>query len=402
MKRLYQSIIQEHFQNNTQMLFLAGPRQVGKTTLTQAVTYLFEESLYLNFDIEKDRAIILQGEIAIAKNLHLDTLHTTQPLLILDEFHKYKHWKTLLKGFHDQYKSRVATIVTGSAKLDIYKKGGDSLMGRYLLYRIHPLSVAELLNQPINEHCINPPKSLPIESWQTLIEYGGYPDPYLKNNLRFSRQWGRLRRNQLFNEEIRSLKQVQDIHHIEMLATLLKEQCGQQINYSSLATALRVSTDTVIRWISVLESFYYCFRIRPWFKNIKRSLVKEPKIYLWDWSNINDAGARAEALVACHLHKAIHFWTDYGLGEFELFYLRDKEQHEVDFLVTRDSQPWFLVEVKQSDNQGISKNLYYFQKQLKAPHAFQVALNLPFVAKDCFTEHQPIIVPALTLLSQLV
>src|SRR3990167_2261200 len=144
MKRLYQSVIVEHFKNNAQMLFLAGPRQVGKTTLTQATAQLFDHSHYLNFDIEKDRTVILQGEQAIGLSLPLNTLSTVRPLLILDELHKYKHWKSLLKGFYDRYQSQVDIIVTGSAKLDIYQKGGDSLMGRYLLYRIHPLSVAEI------------------------------------------------------------------------------------------------------------------------------------------------------------------------------------------------------------------------------------------------------------------
>src|SRR3990167_6597488 len=272
MQRLYQNVIEQHFNRHDQMLFLAGPRQVGKTTLVENMAQYYSDSLYLNFDKEKDRLLILKGEYAIIQALRLDTLRVSSPLVILDELHKYKYWKNLLKGIYDEYKKRINIVVTGSAKLDIYKKGGDSLMGRYFLYHIHPLSVAEILNQPLIEGMIHAPKPIPALAWQTLMNYGGYPEPYLKDDARFSRQWHRLRRNQLFNEEIRTLSQIQDIPMIEMLAQLLRDQGGQLINYSSLAVAIRVSVDTVIRWIGVLESFYYCFRIRPWHKNVKRSL----------------------------------------------------------------------------------------------------------------------------------
>lgn len=402
MERLYQQVICEHFQQHQQMLFLAGPRQVGKTTLVQAVAGSFSHFLYLNFDVEQDRFLILKGEKAIISEINLNRLSETPPLLILDELHKYKRWKSLLKSLYDQYKSRLLILVTGSAKLDIYKKGGDSLMGRYILYRIHPFSTAEILHQPITENCINTPQSISDEAWKTLTEYGGFPDPYLKHNLRFLKQWSRLRRNQLFSEEIRTLKQVQDIAHIEMLAVLLKENTGQQLNYSNLATALRVSVDTIIRWINILEAFYYCFRLRPWHKNVKRSLVKEPKVYLWDWAEIENPGFRVENMLACHLLKAVHFWTDYGLGEYELYYLRDKEQREVDFLVTKNRQPWFLVESKLTDNQSISKSLYHYQEQLKVPYAFQVVFDLPFVNRNCFEIKEPVIVSAQTFLSQLI
>jgi predicted AAA+ superfamily ATPase len=159
--------------------------------------------------------------------------------------------------------------------------------------------------------------------------------------------------------------------------------------------------DTIRRWVEVLKSFYYCFSLQPWSKNIARSLLKEPKLYLWDWSLIEDEGHRHENLVASHLLKAIHFWTDQGLGDFGLHYLRTKDQHEVDFLVTKDKEPWFLVEVK-TKAKGLSSALFRFQEETKAPHAFQLAFDLPFVAKNCFEEKGPILVPAQTFLSQLI
>lgn len=165
---------------------------------------------------------------------------------------------------------------------------------------------------------------------------------------------------------------------------------------------INVSSPTIRRWLNCLEAFYYCFSIHPWTKNVKRSLRKEPKYYLWDWSLIEDPGARVENFVASHLLKAVHFWTDYGFGEFELHFLRDKEKNEVDFLVTKNKAPWFLVEVKISKNSGISKSLYTFQKQTGAKHAFQVIIDMDYIQKDCFAYRNPIIVPAMTFLSQLI
>ena len=402
MQRLYQHIILNHFEEHEQMLFIAGPRQVGKTTLAKSLSAHFDYFYYLNFDIEADRATILRGSDAVAEKLGLHALRKTKPLLVLDEFHKYKHWKRFLKGFYDEYKGRLHILVTGSAKLNIFQKGGDSLMGRYLLYRMHPLSVGELLPHHKDDLLIQQPKKLISEKLNRLIQFGGFPNPYDKKNNRFLLQWHRLRRQQLFYEDIRSLKHIQDIAHIEMLATLLRAQTGQQVNYTSLANALRISVDTVIRWIHVLEEFYYFFRLQPWYKNVKRSLVKEPKIYCWDWSEVKDPGARLENMIASHLHKAVHFWTDSGHGEFGLFYLRDKDQREVDFVVTRDEQPWFLVEVKSSGQNALSNNLIYFKNQLNPQHAFQIALNTPYVDEDCFSIAHAVIAPLATFLSQLL
>jgi predicted AAA+ superfamily ATPase len=189
---------------------------------------------------------------------------------------------------------------------------------------------------------------------------------------------------------------------MEVLAELLKYQVGQLLNRSSLSKKIQVTIPTISRWIETLERFYYCFSIKPWYTNISRSLIKEPKIYLWDWSHIKIPGMKVENFIASHLLKAIHLWNDLGRGDYELFFIRDKDQCEVDFLVTKNSHPWFLVEVKSSSKTGISKDLYKFQKQTKAEHAFQVVFDLPYVEKNCFEYKDPIIVPAQTFLSQLV
>lgn len=186
------------------------------------------------------------------------------------------------------------------------------------------------------------------------------------------------------------------------MAEILKHQAGQLTNYSNLANKINVSSDTIRRWIKTLQSFFYCFTIQPWFKNIPRALIKEPKTYLWDWINVDDDGSRVENFAASHLLKAVNYWTDYGLGQYALWFIRDKEKREVDFLVSRDNKPWFLVEVKLSSKGGISKNLAYFQEKIKARHAFQVTFDMEYIPRDCFKHTTPIIVPARTFLTQLV
>lgn len=159
--------------------------------------------------------------------------------------------------------------------------------------------------------------------------------------------------------------------------------------------------NTVKQWVDLLGRLHYGFLVRPWFRNVAKALRREPKWYLRDWSGLEAPGARAETLVACHLLKAVEGWTDIGPGAFELFYLRDKMKREVDFLVTREGKPWFLVEVKKTE-WDLSGALAHFQRQTGAPHAFQAVLDMPFVKADCFAQRTPVVVPAQTLLSQLL
>ena len=402
MKRIYDEILKAHLLSEDEMIFLSGPRQVGKTTTSKLAANFTDRFLYLNWDNADERSQILQGPKKIIELAKLSTLSDKKPIIALDEIHKYEDWKNFLKGLYDTYGNDVSIIVTGSAGLDIYKRGGDSLMGRYFPYRMHPISVAECLRTNLLDTEISLPQKIDSDEYEALCEFGGFPKPFLKRNTRFSGRWQNLRKQQLFREDIRDINIIQDINRLEVLADLLMAQSASAITYSSLAKHIRVSVDTVTRWIEVLESFYFCYRIRPWSKNIPRSLIKEPKIFLWDWSLVKDLGAKAENFIATHLLKAIQYWTDCGFGEYGLHYLRTLDKREVDFLVTKNNKPWFLVEVKNSNNQRISPHLEHFQSQIKAPHAFQVALNMAYVDKDCFGINTPIIVPAMTFLSQLV
>lgn len=402
MQRIYLSLVGEHFRENRQMVFLTGPRQAGKTTVGLMAAEFTDRFTCLNWDNLDHRAVIIKGPAHVAQTIGLDRLSSEKPVIVFDEIHKWGKWKSFLKGFFDTYQSKVHILVTGSSRLDLYQKGGDSLMGRYFPYRLHPLSVAELKRTKLSDGIIQAPISVSQKDFQKLFRSGGFPEPFLKDNPSFLTRWRRLRERQLLQEDIRSLSRIQELGQMEILTNLLKHQPGQLTNYSALAVKIQVSVDTIRRWIKTLESFFYCFTLKPWSKNIPRALLKEPKTYLWDWVEIQDEGRRFENMVALHLLKAVHFWTDRGLGEYDLWFIRDKEKREVDFLVTRDQKPWFLAEAKLSAKHGLNKNLFYFQRKVGAKHAFQVIRDLDFISKDCFTYHEPIMVPALTFLSQLV
>jgi predicted AAA+ superfamily ATPase len=392
--RLYDSILTEHLRVNRQMAFLTGPRQVGKTTLCR------QRDVYLDWDNQNDRQLILKGPAEVAQRGGLDRLRPGPIVVAFDELHKYGRWKNFLKGFFDTYEKTARIIVTGSSRLDVYRRGGDSLMGRYFLYRVHPFTVGETGRTKLAAEQIRAPKRPNEADWDALWDHGGFPEPFIRRDLRFTRRWRHLRRQQLLREDVRDLTRLHELSQLEMLATLLRERSGGQIVYSNLAQAVQVSVDTARRWAELLSSLHVGFLVRPWFRNVTKSLRKEPKWYEMDWGEVDNEGARWETLVAGHLLKAVHAWEDAGQGAFELRYLRDKEKREVDFLVVRDQKPWFLVEAKTSDTL-LSKNLAHFQAQTKAKHAFQVVRNLEFTAANCFTRLEPTVVPGRTFLSQL-
>ena len=397
-KRLYENIIGEHLGMFRQMVFLSGPRQVGKTTIAKTFA-----SNYLNWEEKETRLLILKGAKAVGKSLALDEGRDSGKVLVFDEIHRYQKWKTFLKGFFDIYEKSAKVFATGSAKMDVYKRGGDSMMGRYFPYRIHPLSVAELITTaiPDEQRVVRPPRALDATEWNALLEFGGFPEPFTTRQTRFLRKWRALRMEQLFSQDIRDLTKTVEIDQIEALATILANRTGEQLVISSLAHEVTASEPTIKKWVSILKSLYYGFTVKPYYKNIESSIRKTPKWYLRDWSGIADPGKRAETFVACHLLKAVECWTDLGFGDFDLFYVRDRKKREVDFLVTKDKVPWFLAEVK-SASEALSGSLAFFQRATGAKHAFQVVLDADYEDADCFEKTTPAVVPAKTFLSQFV
>lgn len=402
MERIYEALVVDHFEKYEQMAFLSGPRQVGKTTLSSNICKQATICEYLNWDKTHDRETILAGEKSVIAKIPMDAVLDEKPLVVLDEIHKYPQWKNFLKGFIDEHKGKLNILVTGSAKLDVICRGGDSLMGRYFPYHIHPLSLRELKTTTLSSQEIRLPDYAGDEAFDALFHFSGFPEPFIKQDNRFSKRWHDLRQEQLIRGDIRDVEKIYELAQLEVLAEILKQQATKTAQYSTLAKKVRVSDSTIRRWMSVLESFFYCFSIRPWYRNVSKSLLKEPKVYLWDWSVIDDKGAKTENFVACHLMKAIDYWNDMGMGSYALHYLRDKNKREVDFLISKDNQPWIMLEVKRSVKEKLSSNLLAFNEQINAPHVLQLAFDMPYQEIDCFDLKEAKIVPLKTFLAQLI
>lgn len=349
------------------MVFIAGPRQVGKTTLAGHIgKELYRENFeYLNWDNIEHRRAILASRFQYDKGL-----------VIFDEIHKYRAWKTFIKGIYDTQKNTRKIIVTGSSRMDIFRKGGDSLLGRYHCYRLHPLSVAELSEK---KQKIVPFKELPIYDvddkthniFERLYGFGGFPEMYIKQNIRELRRWHNERSDRLIKEDIRDIEAIRDLSALQVLVEMIAGRVGNQLSVNTLAQELQVTYKTAALWTDILERFYYHFRIYPYQSTKIRALRKEPKVYLWDWSQAADEGRRLENIIASHLLKLCHFLYDWQGYKCELYYLRDRDMREVDFLVAVDNKPWFCLEVKLTE-QSIGAPLRYFKEKLKIPYTFQV------------------------------
>lgn len=347
------------------MVFMSGPRQVGKTTLSKDIgkEYYKDEFLYLCWDHKDDKKLILGGKWTAEKKL-----------IILDEIHKYSKWKNFVKGEHDKNNELFRIMVTGSAKLDIYRKGGDSLQGRYFPMRLHPFSIAELLNDKTSEFELFKElkfKEVNHEIFERLFHFGGFPEPYQKQDQRSLRRWQKNRLDRIINDDIRSVQFLKDITNLEILVGLLPSKVGSLFSLNSLREDLQVSHDTMASWVEILEKFYYHFRIYPFVNKLNGSYKKEPKLFLWDWAEVVDKGARLENLVAVHLLKLCHFLEDVEGYDAKLCFLKNKPSHEVDFLITIKNQPWFCVEVKNSIERNLT-SLKYYGKGLNIPYKYQV------------------------------
>jgi len=345
------------------MVFIGGARQVGKTTLARKIiSNKFETSAYYNWDFPPDRRKIINYEFPGESGL-----------LIFDEIHKYKKWKTTVKGLFDTYKDKYKILVTGSARLNIFRKGGDSLQGRYHYYNLHPFSLAEMLN--IKNHFL-PIEELPIHSnyypneFEVLLKFGGFPEVLLKQNTRALRRWHNEKLERLFREDIRDVENIRDIS-MKLLGDLLPAKAANPLSINAIREDLEVSHRAVSNWLSILEHFYYHFRIYPFHFNKIRSIKKESKLYLTDWSEVEDEGARFENLIASHLLKFVEYIKQTEGYNINLNYLRSVDKKEVDFFVSVDNKPWFAVEAKLNET-APAPNLFYFKERLNIPFTFQV------------------------------
>lgn len=370
--RTYHDLLIEHFSHEKNMAFVAGPRQSGKTTT--AVSLFPKQTAYWNWDDGDDRPFLRATQSKFL--IETDRRSPGRDVLVLDEIHKNKKWRNWLKGLYDKHGKHRRIIVSGSARLNVFNRGGDSLLGRYYLYRHHPLSLGELSGAPFESSVFRKATRPDKNAFATLEKFGGFPAPFLAGRDSSHKKWLRMRRELLLREDVRDLSKVEDIAAIELMATLLRTRAGGLLNLQNIANDLQASVDSVRRWFLLLSNLFYAYAVPPYSRNVKRALTKMPKVYLWDWSEITDEAARFENMIASHLLKAADYWTDSGVGDFELRYIRDKQKREVDFLVTRDNEPFLLAECKLSDKQTSSALLHY-AKELRPHHSCQIVKNFP-------------------------
>ncbi len=353
------------------MIFLVGPRQAGKTTLAQIISGFFTNNLYFNWDIAEHRANFIQNPLFFEA---VERKDSSTPLIIFDEIHKYKDWKNYLKGIYDQFHDEYQFFISGSGRLDLYQKGGDSLAGRYFIFHLWPFTVSELgsRNREI-ESFLNDPMQIKMEHseelqeiWSMLTELSGFPEPFLSGRIRTYRRWSNIYSQQIIREDIRDITGVKSVMDMETLYFLLPSKVGSPISIPSLARDLKVSYNSIQSWLSVFERFFLTFSIGPWTHRISRAIQKERKVYLWDAPIIKERGARFENMVALELFRAVTAWNDMGQGAFSLHFIKNKEHQEVDFLIANEGEPLFLVEAKLADVEP-SAALKKFQGVLKKP-----------------------------------
>jgi len=335
MERYLFSALKEDLQQK--IILLTGPRQCGKTILSKMLTPDFQ---YINYDLAEHRLLLREKSWDRKKSL-----------VIFDELHKMENWKAWLKGIYDVEGIPPALLVTGSAKLNAFRKVGDSLAGRHFQFRLHPLDLREALAFTDIDRA---------ECFERLMNIGGFPEPFLKGSQRFYNRWKQSHINMILREDMLSLSAVRDIQSVETLIEMLRSRVGSPVSANSLARDLQKSPNTIQNWLKLLEDLYVIFKISPFHKNIARALLKEPKYYFYDNAMVQgDKGARLENLVACALLKEIHRLQDADGEQYSLNYIRDKDGREIDFLVSRQHQPLKLIEVKWKD-QKLSANFNIF------------------------------------------
>lgn len=327
------------------MVLLSGPRQVGKTTLAQSLRGASEG--YLSYDIARHREAFLRQELPSGK------------LWIFDEIHKYRHWRNWLKGVYDGRPPGQRVLVTGSARLDLYRFGGESLQGRYHALRLHPLSVAEL-GLKSNAELLE------------LLALGGFPEPYFSGSERSARRWSREYRERLVREEVASLERFVDLGQVELLALRLPELVGSPLSLNALREDLQVAHKTIQSWVGALERLHAIYRLPPFGAPRLRALKQAQKHYHWDWTLPPSDAFRFENLVASHLLKHVQFLQDTEGLDVELRYFRDTAGREVDFVITRGRTPSMLVEVKWGDAE-VSPPLRYLKERFPSAEAWQVS-----------------------------
>ncbi len=385
------------------MCFIAGPRQVGKTTLAKhLLAERKKSSVYVNWDVESDRRLILRHPEDFWLRKQPEKPRRGKVRVALDEIHKFPRWKRFLKGLYDAHRSDLEVLVTGSGKLDIYQRGGDSLFGRYHMYHLHPFTVGEMLSSNrrdvstptgfLEAILASPNNAAAEEALKALERFTGFPEPLFAGSETRLRRWSRSHEQLVVREDLRDLTRIRELGLIESLVTLLPERVGSPLSINALREDLGVRFETVQNWVSSLARLFFLFSIRPYAGKLARTLRREEKVYLFDFTPIREAGPRFENLVALHLLKLCHAWTEFGHGDFQLFYVRDREKREVDFLITERGKSFALIEAKLAASEADS-SLRYFADRLKPRYTVQI-VRRPEGFKNAFMSGGILMAPA--------
>jgi predicted AAA+ superfamily ATPase len=347
------------------MILLSGPRQCGKTTLAQNLLATVSGAYY-SWDSLSDRLAIQKRKLDFEARLW-----------VFDELHKFRRWRALLKELVDAERSRRGILVTGSARLDLYGRGGDSLQGRYLAHHLHPFTYSELAGIPFDSTLDLPELARdPARELDDLLQLGGFPEPLLQGSAREAGRWRLTYGERLVREEVASLEQVREMERLELLYERLSDVAGGVLSINSLREDLEVAFETVRNWLAILERLDAIFRVSPYGPPRIRSVKKEPKVYFWDWPRCATEGARLENMVALHLLRAVDWARDVEGEKMQLRYFRTPSGHEVDFVLLRAGKPWIAVEVKASDS-DLAPSLRYFSERAQPALALQAVLQKP-------------------------
>ena len=322
MKRELYCKIWEELSKEKPMVFLSGPRQAGKTTFARKVSVTFANSTYFNWDLVTNKRLLIEKPTFFEE---INRKDDSKPLVVLDEIHKYKKWKNYLKGIYDEFSNRYQFLVLGSGRLNVFQKGGDSLAGRYFLFTLWPFTLAELAHhQKPFEEFMNDPLKMEVADrstekiWNRLSYLGGFPEPYLSGKETFYRKWSAGYSQQLIREDIRNMTAIKDVDSMEILFSLLPSRIGSTLSMASLARDVQVSFNSIRDWLEIFESFFLVFRIPSWGKKIARAIIKEKKLYLYDYAHISNPPEKFENMIALELWRAVSNWNDLGLGNFDL------------------------------------------------------------------------------------
>lgn len=327
------------------MVLVSGPRQSGKTTLARAILsrrHRAQVGRYLNWDDDESRSRILGREFA------------HDGLIVFDELHKFSRWRNFLKGLYDSHHETLKILVTGSARLDLYRRGGDSLQGRYHHLRLYPFSVKEA-------GC----------SVADLMALGPFPEPLLSGSTRKARRWSREYRSRLVREDVTSLENIVELGALEQLSMRLPVLVGTPLSVNALREDLQVAHKTVERWIDIFDRLLFTFRLAPFGPPRIKAVKKSRKHYHFDWTVVTDEGPRFENLVAFHLLKECHYLEDTEGYHADLCFFRDVEGREVDFVQVMDGKPRRFVECKLAET-SVSPALLYLRRKFPGIESFQV------------------------------